>query len=155
MKKVIAFVILLVALAFVLVGCQGDPNVLSTAAPSSEVLRTVRDAMWDNGYNVDLTNYPGYCKQAWYYGTINGCIVTFLETSLQAEHTIKVADCLFMYRTSFVIPVYKDGAVCTLEEAYEKGWLTQEHIAQLHVRHGQIETEFDQAYDKWRKSQGN
>lgn len=169
MKKVF-FLILVITIALtVICGCQSpsvnatipstqpsenrDPNVLSTELPSKEVIKTVRDAAWDQGYNADLTNYPKHCNGAWYYGTINDCIVIFSEAQLTAERNLWVADYVFTWRMWFNILVYKDGECCLLEEAYEKGWLTKEHIAQLHERHGEIEAEMDQAYDKWLQSQ--
>ena len=145
MKKVILSVILLAIAVTIFSGCQEtyDPNKLSTAAPSQKVLTTMRDAMRE--YNVDLTNYPGYCGDAWYYGTINDCIVIFQETDHNAVCCIGVANYTFKHNKSFFIAVYRDGEVCYLEEAYEKGWLTEDHIAQLHVRHSEMLEEMEQA----------
>ena len=179
MKKVFAIWVILSLLLTILSGCQSlgagvpmdttpsteatepstkptetlNPDVLSLEPPSLEVRKEMRDAIWKLGITVDLTNYPANCNNVWYYGTINGCIVTFKEFSMNWEYTFRVAGYAFTNRVHFDILVYKSGEACTLREAFEKGWLTEDHIRQLHERHAAIVDEMDAAYDEWWQSQ--
>ena len=126
-----------------------DPNVLSTVPLSQEVCKEISEIL-----NVNLENYPKYSRvPVWYYGTINGCIVTFKQTQLHAESYIRVADCEFRYHSSFLILVYRDGEGCTLEEAYDKGWLNKAHVKQLEERHPKVLEEMEQAYKEWVETQ--
>lgn len=170
MKKVFILFMLLTMLLTLLAGCQSsgtditvpsddstkpvDPNVLSLEPLSQELCEEINAVFLENwDINGDLTSYPEYYNGYWYYGTVNGCIVIFGEAQLTAERSLTVADYVFSYPMWFNIYVYKDGECCYLEEAYDKGWLTNEHIAQLHERHGEIAAEIDQAYDAWLQSQ--
>ena len=136
-----------------------DPDVLSLAPPSQAVLKELSDAFTNNGLPNRLENYPDHCGGCWIYGTINGCIVVFKEGQLHAVWDIIVADCVFNYGISFLIAVYKDGEVCELNDAYEKGWLTKDHIKQLEARHPDVIEEMDKAADEWlaaqRETQGS
>ena len=126
-----------------------DPDVLSLTPPSQEVLKELSDALVNVGLLNKLVNYPKDCGGDWIYGTINGCIVVFIDGQLHAEWEIYVADCEFVSGSSFLIEVYKDGEVCELKDAYEKGWLTEDHIKQLEARHPDIFEEMDKAKDEW------
>ena len=120
-----------------------DPNVLSTVPLTQEVCKEISEIL-----NVNLENYPKRCPgPVWYYGTINGCIVIFEETQLHAEWYIRVADCEFRYHSSFLILVYRDGEGCTLEEAYDKGWLNEAHVKQIEERHPKVLEEMKQAQE--------
>lgn len=73
-----------------------------------------------------------------YYGTINNCVIVKTEqisvSGVDWGH-INVADYVFCWTDPIKLHVYRDGEVCLLEEAYEKGWLTEEHIEKLYQRH--------------------
>ena len=122
-----------------------DPDVLSLTPPSKEVLQELSDAFVNAGILNKLTNYPEDCGGFWIYGTINGCIVIFGAGNMFWSETITVADCEFFYASSFEIYVYRDGEVCVLKDAYEKGWLTEDHIKQLEARHPDVIVEMDKA----------
>ena len=171
MKRLITLIVLIAMVLTIFAGCQSsgmdatqatepsseatepskpiDPDVLSLTPPSKEVLKELSDAFTNNGLANWLENYPDHCGGSWIYGTINGCIVVFIEGQLHAEWEIYVADCEFVYGSSFLIEVYKDGEVCELKDAYEKGWLTKDHIKQLEARHPDIFEEMDKAKDEW------
>ena len=72
-----------------------------------------------------------------YSGTVNGCTVFLIAIydSGISSVPMKVADCVFEWPTVFKIYVYRSGEVCKLKEAYEKGWLTETHIREIHKEH--------------------
>ena len=119
-----------------------DPNVLFTEVPTQGNLK----ALYDKLVNYAISDrYP---LSTWYYGAINDCIVVFMEGNTFWTRTIVVADCEFYHTQGFYIFVYKGGERCKLEEAYEKGWLTKDHIKQLETRHLEVMA----ALDEWRQS---
>ena len=139
MKKAVSVIVLLVLLISLFTGCQApyDSNKLYTELPSEEVFEEMFIALSYKNYYVDLRKYPESCPHGeWSYGTINDCIVAGATTAdIGGVTVITIADYVFEYGRPFHIFVYKDGEGCTLQEAYEQGWLTKEHIEQLHVRH--------------------
>lgn len=69
------------------------------------------------------------------YGVFNGCIVYFGINQLTAESCIIVANCKFAYPTGFGIKVCKDGTLYMLDEAYEKGFVSENDIELAAERH--------------------
>lgn len=73
-----------------------------------------------------------------YYGTINGCIIirspqwSIWDTALGR---IQVGDYIFYWDDPLRIYAYRDGEFCLLEEAYERGWLTDAHIEKIYDEH--------------------
>ena len=72
-----------------------------------------------------------------YYGTYNGCVVTFAQGEIMAvgECYREAAGYIFGYTSAFVIGVYKDGTAYLMEEAYDEGLLTAENIKEIYERH--------------------
>ena len=106
-----------------------DPDVLFTGIPTQGILKEAYDHLMN--YVIPSKHDP----LLWYYGCINDCIVIFQDGNLHAYWSISVADCVFKDSESFCIRVFKGRENCTLQEAYEKGWLTKDHIKQLEARH--------------------
>lgn len=140
MKKICAILILFATVLSLFAGCQStepDPNVLSTIPPSKEVCMEIFLTLLDMGKHADGLRYADVgVEYGWYYGTINGCIVALGEVASAAVPCYwEVAGCTFGYGSGFEILVYRNGEACQLQEAYENGWLTEEHIKQLEERH--------------------
>ena len=55
---------------------------------------------------------------------------------------IEIAGYVFESPNAIGLYAYRDGEVCELKEAYEKGWLTKEHIEIIHERHLEIYAEW-------------
>ena len=152
MKKVFAILIILAMSLSFFAGCQSanpdatqptgsiDPNVLSVVPLTAEVRKEIHDVLLGVGENVVLSENPK--EGDGYYGIINECIVVRGNDGvIDVNSCIRVADCTFVNGTSFRIFVYRDGEICELQEAYDEGWLTEEHIQQLEVRHSEVQDE--------------
>ena len=67
--------------------------------------------------------------------------ITLFKTATALEETGKVK-IVALEKTGTITKdkfhVYKDGEVCELNDAYEKGWLTKDHIKQLEARHPDV-----------------
>lgn len=69
------------------------------------------------------------------YGVFDGCIVYFDLAQLPVESCIIVANCKFAYPSSFGIRVCKGGVLYMLDEAYEKGLISENDIELIAKRH--------------------
>ncbi len=63
------------------------------------------------------------------YGKFDECIVIFSPTMLTVVSSKTIADEVFSYGSSFALYGYHDGMFYSLEEAYEKGFLTKDEVA--------------------------
>lgn len=63
------------------------------------------------------------------YGVFDKCIVVFYPTMLTVVSSKTIADEVFSYGSSFALYGYHDGVFYSLEEAYEKGFITKEEVA--------------------------
>lgn len=83
------------------------------------------------------------------YGYHAGCVVFLLLTPLPDECTIQVAESTFWLPIGFTIEVYKDGAFCTLQEAYDSGILSVDDIQNIAILHDcyDLEVEYYGEYD--------
>ena len=63
------------------------------------------------------------------YGKFDECIVIFSPTMLAVLSSKMIADEVFSYGSSFVLYGYHDGVFYSLEEAYEKGFITKDEVA--------------------------
>lgn len=78
-----------------------------------------------------------------YKGTINDCAVIHIDGSSSSIKTYRmIAGYKFEWSGSFKIFAYRNGEVCELQEAYEKEWLTINHIEKIYTEHKRL-------YDKW------
>ena len=109
-------------------------------ALTAEVRKEIHDVLLDMGENVVLSEKPK--EGDGYYGIINECIVVRgNDGTLDVESCISVAGCAFVNGAPFRIFVIRDGEICEIQEAYEKGWLDEEHIRQLEARHAEVQDE--------------
>ena len=69
-----------------------------------------------------------------YLGTFNGAIVTAGIRESMEETIIQIAGYTISFPTSAGISVYKDGELCSIKTAYEKGWLTGDNIRVISER---------------------
>jgi len=69
-----------------------------------------------------------------YLGTFNDAIVSTWLMDSMVETRIEIAGYVMTFPTSGSIMVYKDGEICDIIEAYEKGWLTDDNIKTISER---------------------
>ena len=69
------------------------------------------------------------------YGTVNGCTVFLIMRALLAPETKTIAGYEFFYSSCFGLYCYKDGVLCSLQEAYDNGLLTKDDVGVLAERH--------------------
>ena len=78
------------------------------------------------------------------YGIFDGCIpVTFYLSAAFDSHEITVAGCTFHFQSSNFFFVWRNGQFCFIEEAYERGWLTAEQVAEIADIHNNIYNKHD------------
>ncbi|MBP5730571.1 MAG: hypothetical protein J6X19_05140 [Clostridia bacterium] len=78
----------------------------------------------------------GYAFKAWTsYGVFSGASVWFMPGVLQWEYENTVCGYTFFFSSDCRILAVKDGEECEIDDAYRKGWLTEEDIAKLHEIH--------------------
>lgn len=110
-----------------------DPNVLYNLL-SEDLKQEISEVMKVDWDYID----PYYGSK--YYGTINGCSIIRVPGGIDLGPThgrFEVAGYMFEWSSDFDFRVYRDGEVCTLEDAYEKGWLTKKQIEAIHAKnHG-------------------
>ena len=76
-----------------------------------------------------------------YYGTYGDCVAMMIDSRYfgkslgDAETKIQVGDYLFAYPTLKQIDVYRNGKFADLDEAYKKGWLSDEDVRDIHYYH--------------------
>ena len=145
MKKWFVFgALLLIALAvFFWWQNTNDPNVLYEDTLSNQFKGEISAAFLDK-YGSEF--YWGVKPDI---GTINGCTVLAVRDGFETDierHSITIAD--FEFRVSALF-AYRSGEVCRLQEAYENGWLTKEHIGLIHAKYQEIEKNWDIYYQEW------
>lgn len=79
------------------------------------------------------------------YGIYNGCVpVMFSTGSYSMGWSDEIADSIIYYRDSKFIFVWNNGNFLRIEEAYERGLLTQGNISEIADIHNNIRyTDFD------------
>ena len=70
-----------------------------------------------------------------YYGTYGDCVVWFAGGISCAFMTKEIAGYKFIYPSGFTIDVYRNGQILSLEEAYQKRWLSKNQIKLLAEYH--------------------
>ena len=156
MRKICAIIALVAIALSLFAGCQSagvapvDPDVLNHAALSQETMDAVDRAIRD----ID----PSFVKVEWdfqrfCYGTINGCVIVNVDRFGMMHPAIiwstKVGDYVFLWDHPTVLYAFKDGEVCTLSDAYQKGWLNDEHIRQLYDYHEDLCENFPKYFKEY------
>lgn len=141
-----AMAVVAIALALFIYSQCTSPNVL-WIEPLSEA---DRELLKKEIHAYEVSTKPEWYSEIWwyeaipwfepYYGTINNCTVIRAERRSIAAVWMgwgryEVADRVFYWSDPFRLYVYRDGEVCTLEEAYERGWLTKEQIDKIYEKH--------------------
>ena len=78
--------------------------------------------------NYYETMFISTVKSRPYLGTFNGAIVSAGILDSTEETIINVAGYVIGFASPAGISVYKDGEICSIQTAYEKGWLTEDNI---------------------------
>lgn len=148
MKKACAAILLVTIILHVFVGCQAprDPNVLYDE-PLSDKLKKEISATFLKEYGSEFN----WDEIKPCLGTINECTILIIRASSiffeTYKNTIEGFD--FDYAGKINLYAYRDGKVCKLQEAYENGWLTKEHIGQIHAKYVEIEENWAVYYQEW------
>lgn len=142
MSKVLPIAIVFTIILAIFAGCQEayDPNTLYNDPLSEEVKTKIKNwavIEYDWVIHWDYEN-PYYGNT--YYGTINNCIIlrnvgNLLDIDGIPLGHFEIAGYVFDWKNPFLFYAFRDGEICKLTEAYEKGWLTQEQIGKIHARH--------------------
>ncbi len=74
------------------------------------------------------------------YGDFDGCLVIFIGSTGALRKTIVIADYEFSHNYTFEIFGYCNNTLYKLEEAYEKGYISEENIAIAAERHRNVES---------------
>lgn len=119
---------------------------------SAEDLAIIAERHWSFG--------KGYRN----YGTFNGCQVWLADSRNGDASQFELAGSVFNTKTGAAIYVRKDGANYTLQQAYEKDWLTKEDVEKVAKLHNEreltyaelsisdeLKTDIQKAYDDWTK----
>ena len=118
-----------------------DPptNVPNVEKPSDDLIKRIENdysaylLSQNDGYNPNLDGI--YPIEA-YYGEIAGWVpIMFRQPQTGAIRKVELAGYTFWYQGGNSIQVWKNGEFFYLDEAYEKGFLTTEHIAIIAVIH--------------------
>ena len=136
-KRWIPAILVLVMAVSIFIYCKAtDDNVLWYVPLSDEAKEQL-----DNAFL--LQSNDSFCWESPvaygdpYYGSINGCMI--LKTDQVAVGMeigrIEIADHIFYWDGPFRLYAYREGEFCLLEEAYERGWLTEEHIEKIYREH--------------------
>jgi hypothetical protein len=163
LKRFIIAAALLTVIALsvtILINFPPDPDVLYP----TQITDAQRDIIRFY-FNSQSCPYPGKIVRWNYvnpiYGTINNCIVFIIhplgkvsEEPWQEE----IAGYTFEWDHEIDLFVYRDvkypqqSGVCTLKEAYKKGWLTEEQIGEIYKKHIEYRTNFPQMLEEWKKA---
>ncbi len=69
-----------------------------------------------------------------YLGTFNGAIVSVWTSDAMESVEIVIGNYVMYFPTASGILVYKEGEICDIVSAYEKGWLTDDNIKTISER---------------------
>ena len=73
------------------------------------------------------------------FGEFDGWIVFFMPTVMEMIETKEIAGYEFSYSNLFNLTCYRDGVLCSLEEAYENGLVSAEDIGKAAENYGTIQ----------------
>ena len=138
--------LLLCAMLFMAAACTGaekpistpEPTEVHTAAPAevpTEVPTEAPSAKPIDPQKVDITDHTHEHINGDDYGVVAECKVWFEPTMLTAVQVKEIAGYRFVFSSSFVIRVDADGEVYELNEAFEKGLLGKDDVAEIYRIH--------------------
>lgn len=128
-KKITLSIMLLFIAATLTIGIYfAFSNPVGRIKPLSEEKTQEISAAYFNQYGDEFHSYR-------YYGEYNGCYVFFRSGIADATETKLIAGCYFYHTKLFNLYAYKDGVFYSLEEAYEKGLITQKQVKKVMYVH--------------------
>ena len=126
--------LLLCAMLFMAAACTGAEKPISTPEPT-EVHTAAPSAKPIDPQKVDITDHTHEHINGDDYGVVAECKVWFEPTMLTAVQVKEIAGYRFVFSSSFVIRVDADGEVYELNEAFEKGLLGKDDVAEIYRIH--------------------
>ncbi len=88
-----------------------------------------------------------YLKIRVYFGTYNNCVVMILDSPFsvyfQAQTFNEIGGYVFAYPVMRSTAVYRNGEFVTLEQAYEKGWLSDENMKDIYYYHCKLYCDYE------------
>ncbi len=88
-----------------------------------------------------------YLKIQVYFGTYNNCAVMILDSPFsvyfQAQTFNEIGGYVFAYPVMRSTAVYRNGEFVTLEQAYEKGWLSDENMKDIYYYHCKLYCDYE------------
>ena len=106
-----------------------DEYIICLETPSDELIHQI-EVDYDVYYNRKPDSDPVYVK--YYYGTYNGAVAVKIHGPFSysdVEMFEEVAGSVFYYPYTNFIKIWKDGEFFSVNEAYEKGYLTKNDVA--------------------------
>ena len=139
-KWIPAILVVTVTLALVICAQFTVPNTLWIEPLSEADMQHLSDAVREpcdyKGW-IEWNDYHEYDNP--YYGTINRCTVVRVEYPIELGILnwgyYEAAGYTFYWIDKPELYAYRDGEVCRLDEAYERGWLTKEQIGVIYEQH--------------------
>lgn len=133
------------ALAAAIVGCM-------TAGCSTGAQLKGGEASFVEAENgADGIKSNGSDVRDFHYGSFNDCTVSFVPGNCDAVSKFEVCGYTFLNASTFAIEVERNGEVCELKKAYEKGWLSEKDIAQIYEIHKKNEIEHFNAEELYKE----
>ena len=133
----------LVAMVLVLLVCAqfSVPDTLwqepLSDADKTHLYKVVREQCCIDGGWIDWGDHYEYENP--YYGMINHCVVVRVEYPVDMGISnfgyFEAAGYTFYWVEVPELYAYRDGELCRLDEAYEKGWLTKTQIGMIYEKH--------------------
>ena len=144
MKKTIIYIIAALLLCPVLASCSllpGNNNDSKSKENSSNSVNNKKSHTFTFSY---YDGPDGYLPDLWStcYGEYSGCSVRFQASQCSVVTIIEVGGYKFPFGSSFSITAEKDGEIYDLKDAFEKGFLTSDDIAQIYEIHKEFVTEY-------------
>ena len=157
MKRITSLCAVVVVLLLVLSGCQmflDSDSLYRERLSDEEKTKIYNRILIDYNDFIYWENVSGESTEP-YYGTINGCIILQairVEQLSFGPACIEIAGYTFKTHQPIGLYAYRNGEASTLQEAYEKGWLTKEQIGKIYEMHQIIYKEYLTAHEESSKT---
>ena len=136
--SVIIVIQIVVLMLYDLTSCAAGGKSLT----NGQLRELAEEGFINNGESIlsDLSGDNYHYSDKRYYGTYNGYIVLFSEESGWDNRLTIGQDAVELtHGTPFMVYAYKSGVFYTISEAYADGFLSDDDIEQIAVRHDQFE----------------
>lgn len=124
LRQILCVILVFLSLA-ALCGCRQGTAIPLSGAKEMEILKA-----WEEktGRGLSLGGWV-------YYGTYGDCVVFFQATQAQAKTEKNIAGQEFIYGSTFILHVYRNGEFMDLEQAYEKWYITRSQVKEIAKYH--------------------